>query len=214
MGGYNIERVPTSKSLGVHIDENLSWSGHIDETAKKISRAINGLRQVRPFVHFHTLLTIYNALILPLFDYCDVVWDNLDKGLAERIQKLQNRAARIITQSSYDIRSHDILRQLKWEPIGQRRTKHKAIMMFKIMNDKAPTYLSRQFTKVCESNPYHLRRDNSKLTLPLPKTENLKKSFKYGGAKLWNSLPENVKASTSMKYFKRMLDYYIIPTRE
>ena len=125
MGGYNIERVPTSKSLGVHIDENLSWSGHIDETAKKISRAINGLRQVRPFVHFHTLLAIYNALILPLFDYCDVVWDNPDKGLAERIQKLQNRAARIITQSSYDIRSHDILRQLKWEPIGQRRTKHR-----------------------------------------------------------------------------------------
>ena len=123
LGESNIKIVYTSKSLGMHIDETLPWSDHVDEMAKKISRAINGLKQVRPFVHFHTLLTIYNALILPLFDYCDVVWGNLNKGLADRIQKLQNRAARIITQSSY-VKSCDILGQLKWDCMGQRRIKH------------------------------------------------------------------------------------------
>ena len=66
--------------------------------------------------------------------------------------------------------------------------------MFKTMNDKAPIYLSRQFSRVYESNPCHiLRGNNSKLILPLPKTENLMKSFKYSaGAVLWNSLPEKV----------------------
>ena len=39
---------------------------------------------------------IYNALIQPVFDYCDAVWGNLNKGLASKIQKLQNRPARII----------------------------------------------------------------------------------------------------------------------
>ena len=53
LDGSNIKRVYTSKSLGMHIDENLSWSDYIDEMVKKISRAINGLKQVRPFVHFH-----------------------------------------------------------------------------------------------------------------------------------------------------------------
>ena len=51
----------------------MSFFDHIDEMAKMISKAINGLKQVRPFVHFH----LYNAVILPLFDYCDVVWGNL-----------------------------------------------------------------------------------------------------------------------------------------
>jgi hypothetical protein len=39
---------------------------------------------------------VYNALIQPHFDYCCEVWDELGKGLGERLQKLQNRAARLI----------------------------------------------------------------------------------------------------------------------
>ena len=47
-----------------------------------------------------TLINIYNALILPHLDYASVVWDGLDKGLAIKLQRLQNRAIRIITRSS------------------------------------------------------------------------------------------------------------------
>ena len=58
------------------------------------------------------LQVIYNALIQPVFDVCDVVWGNLNKGLASRIQKLQNRAARIVTFQGYDVRSADLLNYL------------------------------------------------------------------------------------------------------
>ena len=85
-----ITRVQKSESVGVWIDEKLTWSENIDSVAKKISRAIGGLRQIGPFVTFHTLLMIYKSQILPLFDY-DVVWDN---GELDRLQKLQNRAGR------------------------------------------------------------------------------------------------------------------------
>ena len=88
-----------SKSLGVYIDEHLSWSNHIDHIAKKISSGLAGLKQVRPFVPTEVLISIFKALILPYFDYCDIVWAGLNKGLSERIDKLYNRAARIITQS-------------------------------------------------------------------------------------------------------------------
>ena len=85
--------------MGAHIDDKLSWNIHIDHAAQKISSAIGGLRRVKPFVPLKTMHTIYNALIQPHFDYCDVVWANINKGLADRIQKLQNRSARIITGS-------------------------------------------------------------------------------------------------------------------
>ena len=48
----------------------------------------------------YTLISIYNALILPHLEYACVVWDGLDKGLAIKLQRPQNRAARIITRSS------------------------------------------------------------------------------------------------------------------
>jgi hypothetical protein len=75
---------------------------------KNVGAGISGLRRVREFVPLTTLLTIYNSLIQPLFDYCDVVWDSLPAAGASILQKLQNRAARVITYQGYDVRSNEI----------------------------------------------------------------------------------------------------------
>ena len=72
LNGKPIKRVKVTKSLGVLIDEQLSWFEHIDTTAKKISCAIAGLRQARQCVSKQISITIYNSLIKPLFDYCDM----------------------------------------------------------------------------------------------------------------------------------------------
>ena len=52
-----------------------------------------------------TLKTIYYSLVQPYFDYCDVVWGDCSKTRADKLQKLQNRAAWIITRADYSIRS-------------------------------------------------------------------------------------------------------------
>ena len=65
-----INQVHFAKSLGVTIDETLSWNKQIDLCCAKISKAINGLKLARPFFPQHVLIMIYNALVLPLFDYC------------------------------------------------------------------------------------------------------------------------------------------------
>ena len=48
----------------------------------------------------HTAIKIYKGLIEPHFDYCSVVWDGLSQQLSEKLQKPQNRAARVITLST------------------------------------------------------------------------------------------------------------------
>ena len=96
-GNNPIKRVHKSKSLGITINERLSWTDHIDVLSRKVSSAISRLRQVRPFVDLKTAKTIYNSLIQPLFDYCDVVWDTIGAVPSTRLQKLNNRAARVIT---------------------------------------------------------------------------------------------------------------------
>ena len=97
--GHEIDRVPHTKSLGVHIDQNLSWSKHVNETAKIVSSGIGALKRLRPFICEDTAILLYRALIEPYFDYCCPVWDGLSNELADKLQKLQNRAIRVITKS-------------------------------------------------------------------------------------------------------------------
>ena len=98
-----IEQVPSVKSLRIYIDENLTWHSHIDKLCKKIASAIGAIKRVKPFVPQSILLNIYYSLVQSHFDYCSLVWGNCGKTLSNKLQKLQNRAARVITSSNFDV---------------------------------------------------------------------------------------------------------------
>ena len=71
-----------------------------------------------------------------------VVWrDDLSQQLSEKLQKLQNRAARVITKSSYNANSCYLLDSLSWDNLSVRRTRGKANFMYKCVNKLAPNYL-------------------------------------------------------------------------
>ena len=116
--GKLIERKRLFKCLGVNLDKILSWKSHVKSISKKIAKVLGALRRLTSFVTQDILTIIYKSLILPHFDYCSEVWGNLGKILAADLQKLQNRAARIITSSSYDIRSNNILATLNWKKLN------------------------------------------------------------------------------------------------
>ncbi len=92
-----IDRVKVTKAPGVHIDEFLSWEKHVDTITKKASSGIAAIRKLKSCIDRGALIGVYNALIAPHFDYCCEVWDTTGIGLSDRLQKLQNRAAGVIT---------------------------------------------------------------------------------------------------------------------
>ena len=159
-----ISRVDHAKSLGLIIDDRLSWSNYIKELCRKISSAIGALRRIRSLVSQSTAVQIYNALIQPHFDYCAPVWDGLSSYLCEKLQKLQNRAARVILQANCELNSSLLLETLKWDQLSIRRRKHKAIMMFKSLNGLALVSLQDLFSE--RHTDYHLRDSFHKLNLP------------------------------------------------
>ena len=116
--GHEIDRVPHTKSLGVHIDQNLSWSKHVNETAKIVSSGIGALKRLRPFICEDTAILLYRALIEPYFDYCCPVWDGLSKELADKLQKLQNRAIRVITKSDHYSSATALRGELRWDNLS------------------------------------------------------------------------------------------------
>ena len=192
---------------GVHVDELLTWECHVDTICKKVSKGLRVLRRVKPFVPSNILFCIYNSLIAPHVDYCSSVWGSKGKGLSDKVQKLQNRAARIITGSNYDIRSRDILQQLGWKNLSERRNDQVACMMYKAMNGLVTSSLSQLFTKTGEIHNYSLRNSADSLFVPRPNSEALKKSFSYRGAIQWNALSENLTKASSFSVFKSNLSH-------
>ena len=80
--------------------------------------------------------------------------------------------------------------------------------MFTVLQDLAPARLLNIFKDSCSHNSYHLRNADNNLAILLPKTELLKKSFIYNGAKIWNSFPNEIGSYKSFASFDELISTY------
>ena len=207
LGEAEIKRVDKSKTLGVTIDEHLTWKNQVDSIKKKVSKGIAMLRRMKEYVFISTLIKVYNGIILPHFDYCSLVWDECADYLLAKLQKLQNRAARVITGSSYKTNSEDILSELNWQPLKERFRIKKAMFAYNVRNnDKLPQSMINKF-KTKDNSNYNLRNNYTDFVLKKPKTNFMKKSISYSAASLWNKLPKSAKTKgIGVAEFKSNLD--------
>ena len=174
--------------------------------SKKISSGIGSVKRISHCVPPVTLHNIYHALVQSHFDYCSVVWGNFAKTLSDKLQRLQNRAVRVLTHSSYDADANQLFKELGWDNLETRRQKLKAEMVYKSLNGLAPNYLSSKFIQRSDViTSYNLRDSDNKLAIPLPRTNHYKNSFAYSGAVLWNSLPSAARQATSLTNFRGFL---------
>ena len=125
MNSTQVSKVRATKSLGVIIADKLDWHSHIEKLTKKIASGIGALKRIRHLIPASTLHLIYQALVKPHFDYCDIVWGNCGKTLRDKLQKLQNRAARVLTFSNYDADTTELLEVLGWKNLARQQEIHK-----------------------------------------------------------------------------------------
>ena len=98
-------------------------------------------------------------MVQPYFEYCSLVWGNCCDSLKEKLQKLQNRAARVITGDSYDTRSKDILQKLNWKNLSERRQQKTIAYVSKAIAGNCPENISTKFEK-SDSERYDQRNNN------------------------------------------------------
>ena len=163
VNNIHIERVTVYKSLGVSVDENLLWKTHIDEISKKISAGLSLLRRKSN----HTVQNNRNHVqssYRALFDCSSCVWGYIGKGLSKKLQKLQNRAARIVTLSNNETRFKDLLDKLGLEVLEDRRIRQFVILMHKITYNISPPYDECLWC----IHSYNLRNSSVDLYVPKP----------------------------------------------
>ncbi len=97
VAGSNIERVEEFSYLGITFSTNMTWTEHVNQLCSKISKRLGLLKRIKHLLPRYARLLFYKSLILPLFDYGDLVWgDKNNDVLMGNLQILQNKAAKVI----------------------------------------------------------------------------------------------------------------------
>ena len=158
------------------IDYKLDWSGHIKNVTKKVASGIGAIKRIWQLVPQATLHLIYQALIQPHFDYCNIVWGHCGITLQDKLQKLQNRAAFVLTYSNYDIYVDHLFKLLGWKNLTSQQQIQQATMVYKSLHELAPEniFLSCKF-EWCKTMNNLRDSIKNKLNVLLPHTYYYKK---------------------------------------
>ena len=204
-----IQNVTTQKILGVHLDSHLKWDIHIDKLCKKLSTKLALLRRISKYLSLENKKLYYSAYMLPIMDFCSIVWSNSNKTLIMRINKMQKATARWILMSRFDSPSAPLFKQLRWLTFENRCKFHVAVLVYKGLNKLVPSYVS-DLINITNNSNYNLRSVTNKNIIYLkPKTNFLKQSFSYSCIKTWNDLPVKIRNSKSLTIFKQSMKAYL-----
>ena len=204
LDGNFIDQVKSTKYLGVHIDDKLNFCSHINELTKTLSKKLSWLARLRHIVPSNILKLTYSTYIMPIFDYACTVWGCSNSNISS-IQRLQNRAARIIC-GNFDIvnvRGIDLVKSLGWQTIEERINYFLSVTMYNCVYGIAPSNLCNSIIMACETSDRETRLSSGlKVSVPSTRTDVFKRSFNYRGAIAWNNLPDRAHNAVSTESFK------------
>ena len=201
--GHVLQNEDSTKYLGVELQSSLSWNRHIDQTVKKANSMLGFLRRNLRISNEPTKTSAYRSMVRPLLEYCSTVWSPYTKKDIKKIEMVQRRAARYVTNRYHNTSSvTSMLEHLEWETLEERRTKNQLFMFFKIIHGlvdiPAERYLTPASTRTRSNHSLKYRQ------IPTS-SEYHKNSFFPNTVCLWNSLPATVAEAPGLVSFKREL---------
>ena len=200
------------KLLGVSLSNCLSWHKHIRDSDKSLLQTltsrVNALSKISQYTSFLTRKMVANGIIMSYLTYLIPLYGGCPDYLISALQTLQNRAARIVTKSSWFTPSSIMLSQVGWLNVKQMIAYHSLVLIFKAKQDRKPVYLYNQIstsfhfnTRLAVTNGINnQRRINSNLG---------KQSFLPRTVVMWNKLPPDIRSLTSLLKFKSALKPWV-----
>lgn len=204
---YVINRVESTKFIGVTLDSKLTWSNHIRHTRQKVARGVGVLRKVRRLLSEKTMLTLYNSLIFPYFIYCIEVWGNAAHKYLWLLLKLQKRCVRIIKSVGWREHTNPLFKNLKILPLTLLYKQRILIFIFKFVKCDLPDIFNEVF-RLNEQNV--TTRQQFNLRVDICRTELYKKTIRFSGVSEWNKIVNLIDRHCSIYTFKKRLRNFLL----
>ena len=191
VGDTSVAPVAVAKNLGTWLDSNLNLQAHINKTCRAAFYHLNNIRRIRKYLTNESAQTLVHAFIIGRIDYCNSLLFGLPSCHLDKLQRLQNSAARLICDIPRYNHITPVLLSLHWLPVKFRINFKIAIITFKAIYGLAPEYICKLIT-VRERSTYSLR-SNIGILLQPPNTVTKKtlgdRAFSAAAPSLWNNLP-------------------------
>jgi hypothetical protein len=203
INNVNIKQVHETKLLGVTVDSRLSWKTHINNIIAKMGRGISIMKRHAIFLTSNIMNYAMKALILTYLDYCPAVWSNATGECMNKLQLIQNRAARVALRCSY--RRNIILmhKDLNWVLVEDRLLYSLLILIRNISISKLPSVLFKHLSFSVDNHQYSTRHaTKGNFTLPIARTNAIKNTVMFRGMKEWNKLPKHIILTNNVNKFK------------
>ena len=149
IGKEKIFMIREMKYLGVYVDQHLSWYVQIANMVKKISKALGMQRYSKQYLPIKSVQTMYK---IRTFDISAQYGGVCGITALDKLQKLQNRAARIVTNSPNNASALPIIRKLGLQTVNDLIVEETLKMVYKCKNDEAPSYLACLFDRLSETS--------------------------------------------------------------
>ena len=204
IGKECIRFVQSAKNLGVVIDDELSFTDHIRNIVKSSFLIIKKLSQVKGYLTEEQLQQLISSDIFSKLDYCNSLFYGINSKLMNKMQRVQNCAARLLSKTKIPSGSLDnFIMDRHWLKIKYRPLFKILLIVHNCIQENAPEEILQL-----------IKPGDSQRTLHLRETKFHNKygsrAFSHAGPKLWNLLPIEIRTEDDTEKFKKQLKSFLM----
>ena len=189
------------KNLGYTLDKHLNMDIQVNNVVSHCYKLISDIGKVRRFLSDKHTKLLVQSLISSRLDYCNSLYYGINKSEINKLQKIQNAAARLVCKRKKYESISDYLKELHWLRVEARIIFKVLVLVYKCLHDMAPQ---------CIISLIDTRDDdNYLLVLRNFQSNHARKSFSYNAPRLWNNLPDNIRQSPTISKFKSQTKYLL-----
>lgn len=215
MGNTVLQKVDHHPYLGVELSNKLSWATHINQTVNKANSILGLLKRNLWSCSSRTKEIAYKTLVRPRLEYCSPIWDPHQKVHQVNLEKVQRRSARFVTGDYRRTSSvNDMLHDLNWETLQDRREKARLTLVYKETHHITPPNINHHLVTNSTTNKPTTRQSHE-LNYNIIRSN--KDCYRYSlyprTIPTWNALPASTKEASDVAKFKFLINNGTCSTR-
>ena len=199
------------KYLGLHIDEKINWSSHINVCKSKISSSIYAIKRIKNVVPKTYLRTLYFTLIHPFLTYGIPLWGATYDTHRKKLLILQKRVIRIISRANYNSHTNPLFKHLRILKLDDIYKLQVAKIIFKYKQNGLPNPIQSLFVTNYDVHNRNTRQSHN-LRVQKPRTTLATQNISSKGPQIWNALPPDIKllvSGTIYRFTSHLTDHML-----
>ena len=210
VGNSVIKPSQAVRNLGVMLDNTLKMDSHVTSVCKSANFHLRNIGSIRSSLTDSAAAQLVHSFITSRLDYCNSLLVGLSDNQIQKLQRIQNNAARMVRKIGKFEHISPVLAELHWLPVAKRIDFKLLLIVFKCLNNMAPTYLSDLLVPYAHGRETRSTDNQNLLQVPRTKLKTYGDvAFEVAGPRAWNKLPSDLRLPMSLDSFKKKLKTFL-----